>query len=134
VRRRGRQKVSRRDVGSPATIAKWNPYSAAPMFTYQSFTGVLANSHHVLKTASGQVLFSYGDRAQAYRPTVGMLIGNPTATWVKNTVVPICNSCAADQANPSSVEIASGTFLTLGHNAKPKTVLNRSGIGGDSIS
>lgn len=113
--------MSRRDVGSPATIAKWNPYSAAPMFTYQSFTGVLANSHHVLKTASGQMLFTYGDRAQAYRPTVGMLISNPTATWVKDTVVLICNSGAADQANPSSVEIASGTFLTLGYNAKPKT-------------
>jgi hypothetical protein len=107
--------------GSPAIIAKWNPYTAAPTFTYQSFTGVLANSHHLLKTASGQVLFTYGDKAQAYRPTVGMLISNPTATWVKNTVVPIYNSGATDQANPSSVEIASGTFLTLGYNAKPKT-------------
>ncbi|MEV6965130.1 sialidase family protein [Hamadaea sp. NPDC051192] len=108
--------------GSPAIIVKWNPYTATPAFAYQSFTGVLANSHHLLKTASGKILFTYGDKAQTYRPTVGMLISNPTATWTKGTVTPIYNSGAADQANPSSVEIATGTFLTLGYNAKPKSV------------
>jgi hypothetical protein len=109
-------------AGSPAIVVRWDPYTTAPAFTFQSFTGVLANSHHLLKTASGQVLFTYGDKAQAARPTVGMLINNPTATWVKNTVVPIYNSGAGDQGNPSSVEIAYGTYLTLGYNAKPKTV------------
>lgn len=113
--------------GSPAIVVKWNPYTATPAFTYQSFTGVLANSHHLLKTASGKVLFTYGDRAQANRPTVGMLISNPTATWVKSKVVSIYNSGSPDQANPSSVEIASGTFLTLGYNAKPKTVSSTGG-------
>jgi hypothetical protein len=108
--------------GSPAIVIKWNPYTTTPAFTYQSFTGVLANSHHLLETASGQVLFTYGDKAQTNRPTVGMLINNPTATWVKNTVVPIYNSGHSDQANPSSVEIAAGTFLTLGYNAKPKSL------------
>ncbi|MFB9905754.1 hypothetical protein [Allokutzneria oryzae] len=106
--------------GSPAIIAKWNPYAATPAFTYQSFTGVLANSHHLLKTASGKLLFTYGDKAKTGRPTVGTLIGNPAATWSKGKVVPIYNSGAADQANPSSVEIAPGTFLTLGYNAKTK--------------
>lgn len=106
--------------GSPAIIAKFNPYAATPTFSYQSFTGVLANSHHLLKTSSGQLLFTYGDKAQSVRPTVGMLISNPTATWVKGTVLPIYNSGSSDQANPSSVEIAAGTFLTLGYNAKTK--------------
>jgi hypothetical protein len=108
--------------GSPAIIVKWNPYTTTPAFTYQSFTGVLANSHHLLKTAGGKVLFTYGDKAQVNRPTVGMLISNPTATWVKSKVVPIYNSGHPDQANPSSVEIATGTFLTLGYNARPKSV------------
>ncbi|RKR86499.1 hypothetical protein BDK92_0729 [Micromonospora pisi] len=107
--------------GSPAIVVRWNPYAATPAFTYQSFTGVLANSHHLLKTSTGQVLFTYGDKAQANRPTVGMLISNPTGTWVKGTVLPIYNSGYADQGNPSSVEIASGTYLTLGYNTKPKT-------------
>lgn len=106
--------------GSPAIIAKWNPYTATPAFTYQSFTGVLANSHHLLKTSSGMVLFTYGDKAQANRPTVGMLISNPTGTWVKGKVLPIYNSGAADQANPSSVETTAGTYLTLGYNSKSK--------------
>ncbi|MGM1060439.1 sialidase family protein [Saccharothrix sp. Mg75] len=107
--------------GSPAIVARWNPYTATPAFTYQSFTGVLANSHHLLRTASGKVLFTYGDKAQTTRPTVGMMIDNPTSTWVRNTVVPLYNSGSGDQANPSSVEISPGTFITLGYNAKPKS-------------
>ncbi|SDN02534.1 sialidase/neuraminidase family protein [Allokutzneria albata] len=107
--------------GSPAVVARWNPYTAKPEFAYQSFTGVLANSHHLLKTASGKLLFTYGDRAQASRPTVGTLINNPTGTWARGKTVPLYNSGAADQANPSSVETAPGTFLTLGYNAKKKT-------------
>ncbi|MFD1147429.1 sialidase family protein [Saccharothrix hoggarensis] len=106
--------------GSPAIVVRWNPYADTPTFAYQSFTGVLANSHHLLKTSAGQVLFTYGDRARTNRPTVGMLIANPTSTWAANTVVPLYNSGAADQANPSSVEIAPGTFLMLGYNAKDK--------------
>jgi len=107
--------------GSPAIVARWNPYTATPAFTYQSFTGVLANSHHLLKTSDGQVLFTYGDKAQTNRPTVGMMISSPTANWVKGKVLPIYNSGHADQANPSSVEITPGTYLTLGYNAKPKS-------------
>ncbi|MDR6592231.1 sialidase family protein [Saccharothrix longispora] len=107
--------------GSPAIVVRWNPYTATPAFAYQSFTGVLANSHHLLRTASGKVLFTYGDKAQANRPTVGMVIDNPTSAWVKNPVVPLYNSGSADQANPSSVEISPGTFITLGYNAKPKS-------------
>lgn len=106
--------------GSPAIIAKFDAYAASPTFSYQSFTGVLANSHHLLKTHDGKVLFTYGDKAQAARPTVGMLISNPTATWTKGTVVPIYNSGQYPQGNPSSVEISGGRFLTLGYNAKEK--------------
>jgi hypothetical protein len=36
----------------------------------------------------------------------------------QSRVVPIYNSGSSDQANPSSVAIASGIFLTLGYNAK----------------
>lgn len=106
--------------GSPAIIARFDAYAAAPSFTYQSFTNVLANSHHLLKTHDNKVLFTYGDKSQARRPTVGMLISNPTGTWTKGTAVPIYNSGANDQGNPSSVEIAGGRFLTLGYNAKTK--------------
>lgn len=106
--------------GSPVIIAWWDAYVATPTYRYQSFTGVLANSHHLLKTSDGRVLFTYGDKAQARRPTVGMMISNPTQNWVKGTVVPIYDSGADDQANPSSVELSAGTYLTLGYNAKAK--------------
>ncbi|MCK2242648.1 MULTISPECIES: hypothetical protein [unclassified Crossiella] len=107
--------------GSPAIVVRWNPYTATPAYEYQSFSDVHANSHHLLKTASGRLLFTYGDRARTGRPTVGMMIGNPTADWTKGKVLPIYDSGAQDQANPSSVEIGTGTFLTLAYNAKPKT-------------
>ena len=106
--------------GSPVIIARWDAYAATPAYTFQSFTGVLANSHHLLKTAAGKVLFTYGDKAQTNRPTVGMMISSPTGTWVKGKVVPLYNSGSGDQGNPSSVETTPGTFLTLGYNAKTK--------------
>ncbi|WP_212754492.1 sialidase family protein [Nakamurella aerolata] len=114
-------------AGSPVIIARWNPYTAAPSYTFQSFTGVLANSHHLLKTSDGKVLFTYGDKSQSVRPTVGMLISNPTGTWVKGKVLGIYNSGANDQANPSSVEIAAGSFLTTGYNAKTKAASSSGG-------
>ena len=112
---------------SPVIIVRWSAYQSTPSFVYQSFTGVLANSHHLLKTQDGRVLFTYGDKAQTNRPTVGMMIANPTGTWVKGKVLPIYDSGYNDQANPSSVEIAAGSYLTAGYNAKPKDVSPQGG-------
>ncbi len=106
---------------SPATVVRWDAYSSAPTKSYQYFAGVLASSHHLLKTPDGKVLFTYGDRSRVERPTVGMLISNPTSTWVAGRVVSIYNSGAYDQANPSSVMLSDGSFLTTGYNAKPKS-------------
>lgn len=36
---------------------------------HRSCTAHRAGSHHLLKTSDGQVLFTYGDRAQTNRPT-----------------------------------------------------------------
>ena len=112
----------------PAVIARWNPgVTGRPDFHFQLYTDpanttpVLASSHHLLKLANGQVLFTYGDRGQADRPTVGRLITSPTADWpLTAKTVPLYNSGNPDQANPSSVQIDATTFWTLGYNAKTK--------------
>ncbi|WP_285472490.1 exo-alpha-sialidase [Actinoplanes sp. NBRC 101535] len=112
---------------SPVIIARWNAYAATPSYTFQSFTGVLASSHHLLKTSSGKVLFTYGNRASdGVRPTVGMMIDNPAGTW-SGTPVPLYDSGLYDQANPSTVEPADGWFWTLGYNAKTRAQSSNGG-------
>ena len=114
-------------VASPVVIGWWNAYADLPAYTFQSFSNVMASSHHLLKTSDGRVLFTYGDKSQQFRPTVGMMITNPTQPWVKGKVVTIYNVGADDQANPSSVETSPGHYWTLAYNAKPKRVTAEGG-------
>lgn len=111
-------------VGAAARIITWSASAATPTFT-KAYWNVQANSHHLLKTADGRLLFTYGDKAVENRPTFATLISNPTVLpWRQPTagqkIVPIYNSGFWDQANPSSVETSPGVFLTAGYNAKQK--------------
>lgn len=109
-------------LGAPARVIAWDAGAAAPTFTRADWN-VQANSHHLLKTRDGRLLFTFGDRAVNYRPTYGTLITDPARLpWRQPSagqkVVPIYNSGFGDQANPSSVETTPGTFLTAAYNAK----------------
>ncbi|GAA3291499.1 hypothetical protein GCM10020218_064370 [Dactylosporangium vinaceum] len=116
---------------APALVLRWDPYTftgAAGDYTTQ-FVNVLASSHNLLKTHDDKVLFTFGDKAVALRPTYGILVDQPLQTWPAGPKVLIYNSGIAngDQANPSSVEVGSGTaadpfaFFTLAYNAKAKS-------------
>jgi hypothetical protein len=109
-------------LGAPARVITWAADATTPTFTRADWN-VQANSHHLLRTADGRLLFTFGDRAVTYRPTYGTLISNPTQLpWRQPSagqkVVPIYNSGFGDQANPSSVETAPGVFITAAYNAK----------------
>jgi hypothetical protein len=109
-------------IGAPALVVTWNPYADTPAFT-RSFWDVPANSDHLLKTSDGRLLFTFGDKRYANRPTDATLISNPTQLPWRTAadgqkVIAIYNSGFSDQGNPSSVETAPGTFLTAAYNAK----------------
>ncbi|NMO56901.1 exo-alpha-sialidase [Actinoplanes sp. TBRC 11911] len=89
-------------------------------------TGMPASSHHALLLSTGEVLLTYGDlshRFAEHRDTVGRLITRPLETWDGYPDVQIYDSGHPDQANPSSVELAPGRFLTLGFDIPKRTVV-----------
>jgi hypothetical protein len=88
-------------------------------------TDMPASSHHVLPLTTGELLITYGDlshRFSQFRETVGRLVTRPLDTWDGYPDVQIYDSGHSDQANPSSVEIRPGRFLTLGFDIPAATV------------
>jgi hypothetical protein len=79
-------------------------------------TDMPASSHHLLPLADGGVLVTYGDISRRFSPrrhTVGRVVGRPHDGWDDWPDVPLYDSGHHDQANPSSVEVAPGRYLTL---------------------
>lgn len=87
-------------------------------------TGFVTSSHHMLPTSRGQVLLTYGDPDVTHRPTFAALITDPSAPWNPQTSVPrlLYSSGHGDQANPSSVELAPGRYLTLAYSVPDATL------------
>lgn len=84
-------------------------------------TGIPASSHHLLTLTNGDVLLTYGDLSKKYspgRPTVGTIVTDPEGSW-NNLPAPVLlydsspAGVTTDQANPASVELRPGEFLTL---------------------
>jgi hypothetical protein len=85
-----------------------------------------ASSHHALRLSTGEVLVTYGDlapRFSVHRETVGRLVRHPEDTWDGYGDVQLYDSGDPDQANPSSVELEPGHFLTLGFDVGAATVV-----------
>jgi Neuraminidase (sialidase) len=79
-------------------------------------TDLPASSHHLLPVSAGGVLVTYGDISGRFAPrrhTVGRLVARPHETWNGWPDLPLYDSGHDDQANPSSVEVSPGRFLTL---------------------
>ena len=89
-------------------------------------TDMPASSHHALPLSTGEVLVTYGDlspRFSPHRDTVGRLVQRPLDTWDGYADVQVYDSGHPDQANPSSVEVLPGRFLTLGFDVREATVV-----------
>jgi hypothetical protein len=84
-------------------------------------TGVRASSHHQLLLHNGDILFTYGDLSGIFgagRPTVGRIIRHPERAVTAPRDILIYDAAVhgaptSDQANPSSVELRPGRFLTI---------------------
>lgn len=91
--------------------------------------GLPAYSAHLLKIAAGSVLLTYGDASGRFgppRPTVARLIEDPGGDWNAYPDLLLYDAwLTADQANPSSVEIAPGEFLTLTYNTNTGAVVGK---------
>ena len=97
-------------------------------------TDMPASSHHALRTGAGAVLVTYGDLSQRFAPhreTVGRLVREPAGTWDGYPDVQLYDSGHPDQANPSSVEVAPGRFLTLSFDIPAATVVGVFTAAGD---
>lgn len=86
-------------------------------------TTIPASSHHVLPITGGAIFLTYGDisgRFAAGRPTVGRIVWAPSVDWDRQPAHDTLlydagahGTPTTDQANPSSVEIRPGRFLTV---------------------
>lgn len=89
-------------------------------------TDMPASSHHALPLSTGEVLVTYGDLSKRFadrRLTVGRLVRSPGGDWDGYPDVLLYDSGHPDQANPSSVEVSPGRFLTLGFDVPAATVV-----------
>lgn len=88
-------------------------------------TDLPASSHHALPLAEGGVLVAYGDisgRFSEMRTTVARIVTHPEAAWTGQDLH-IYDSGHRDQANPSTVEVGPGRYLTIGFDVPAATVV-----------
>ncbi len=85
-------------------------------------TDIQASSHHQLVTSSGALLLTWGAISPSTRPMYGQLITNPGGSWDGIAETRIYDTTRGDQANPSSVEVSPGRFLTLGYDVSRRTL------------
>ncbi|RIQ10822.1 sialidase family protein [Jiangella rhizosphaerae] len=99
-------------------------YDDGRTWTAPEPTGLPASSAHLLLTDDGSVLMTYGNYAQPGRPTYGVLIADPSGSWTRHRPVPLYNSGWEDQANPTSVQLDDGSFLSFGFDVANRTVVS----------
>ncbi|NUR71059.1 MAG: hypothetical protein HOU81_09575 [Hamadaea sp.] len=88
-------------------------------------TDLPASSHHVLLLADGALLIAYGDISKRFSPrrsTVARIVTHPQGEWI-GTDRHLYDSGHPDQANPSSVELEPGRFLTVSFDVPEATVV-----------
>ncbi|SDT13899.1 sialidase family protein [Jiangella sp. DSM 45060] len=85
-------------------------------------TDIPASSHDQLLLDDGSVLVTYGIAGVANRPTGGVLVPDAGGDWSGHHQIPIYDSGHGDQANPSSVEIEPGVFMTLAYDVPAGTL------------
>lgn len=101
-------------------------YDGGYTWTPAERTDMPASSHHLLTLANGDILVTYGDlsnRFSTYRETVGRLITKPERSWDGHKDILLYDSRTGDQANPSSLEVRPGVYLTLSFDVRTRAVV-----------
>jgi len=94
-------------------------------WTEPTETDLPASSHHVLLLTDGSLLLAYGDISKRFSPrriTVARIVTHPEGEWTGRDVQ-LYDSGHPDQANPSTVELEPGRFLTVGFDVPNATVV-----------
>lgn len=114
-----------RTTSSPVRAYLSRSFDDGLTWTTATATDLPAESHDQLLTSTGEVLLTYGNPELSGRPTQGVLIEDPEASWsgYAADAVPIYDSGSGDQANPSSAEIAPGEFITMGYDVQSRTLV-----------
>lgn len=109
-------------VESESTLVR--SFDDGRTWTAPESIGLPTSSAHLLVTAGGSVLLTYGDYTQPGRPTYGVLIDDPSGPWTGHRPVALYNSGWDDQANPTGVQLDDGSFLTFGFDVAARTVVS----------
>ncbi|WP_158602900.1 sialidase family protein [Jiangella rhizosphaerae] len=113
-----------RTTSSPQVIYVSRSFDDGHTWTTPEPTDIPGSSHHQLLRDDGSLLLTFGDVARGVpgRPTSGVLIPDASGDWSGHRKVPIYDAGNSDQANPSSIELAPGEFLTLGYDVTSGTL------------
>lgn len=106
-----------RTTSNPQVIYLSRSFDNGHTWTTAEPTDIPGSSHHQLLRDDGSLLLTYGDVTPGVpgRPTSGVLIPDAAGDWNGHHKFPIYDSGHGDQANPSSIELEHGVFLTLGY-------------------
>lgn len=113
-----------RAFGGEVHSALTRSFDEGHTWTALEVTDLPTSSHHQLITADGSVLLTFGNVEQAGRPTYAALIKHPSNSWSDYRQVPVYHSGWDDQANPTSVELPDGSFLSFGFDVGSRTVVS----------
>lgn len=113
-----------RTTSSPQVIYVSRSFDNGHTWTPAEPTDIPGSSHHQLLRDDGSLLVTYGDvsRGVAGRPTSGVLIPDASGDWSGHNKIHIYDSGHGDQANPSSIELEPGEFMTLGYDVPGGTL------------
>ncbi|GAB3765546.1 hypothetical protein GCM10028864_60760 [Microlunatus parietis] len=106
--------------GIPARLSRSS--DGGRTWSTPAITDIYASSHHQLVTSTGAILLTWGAITPSTRPTYGQLIKNPAGSWDGIGEIRLYDTTRGDQANPSSVEVSPGRFLTLGYDVSRRTL------------
>ncbi|MBB5787791.1 sialidase family protein [Jiangella mangrovi] len=109
-------------IESESTLVR--SYDDGVTWTTPEPTGLPTSSAHLLLTDDGKLLITYGDYSQPGRPTYGALLDDPSGPWTEHRSLALYNSGWEDQANPTSVQLDDGSFLTFGFDVANRTVVS----------
>ncbi|WP_157574368.1 sialidase family protein [Jiangella muralis] len=111
-----------RATSNPQVLYVSRSFDNGHTWTPAEPTDIPASSHDQLLLDDGSVLVTYGIAGVANRPTGGVLVPDASGDWSGHHQIPIYDSGHGDQANPSSVEIEPGVFMTLAYDVPARTL------------
>lgn len=112
-------------TNTPAPTVVTRSFDGGRTWSPLAQSGYKTSSHHQLLTSDGRLLLTYGlIGPTGARPTYGSMITDPAGPWTGAPAFPLYDAGTGfDQANPSTVEVSPGHYLTLGFDVLDRTLV-----------